>query len=334
MPKILIIGATGFIGSHLSLEAKKRNYQVFAAVRKESNHDFLQKNDIYSYELNLNNKALLENQIANIKHEIDSFDYIIYNVGCTQSLNKQDYYTINFEYLKNFISALQTNTFYPKKLLFTSSLAVHQPGDSNSMKPITEKDALLPVSHYGKSKLQAELFLKTIKDFPIVIARPTAVYGPKDLNFLSLIKSINNHIELYPINRKQRLSMLHIDDLVDAFFSLLENDNCSGAYLISDGNHYSLQEINNSIKAHLNRKTIKLSLPLFLLIIAAFFAELRDKIKSKAGIFNLEKVKEIKARNWQCDISKLKNDVGFHAKYNFNEGIKTSINWIKDNGYI
>ena len=331
MSKLLILGATGFIGSHLCLAAKGHDMDVVAAVRKESNLSFLQKNNIPYFNFQLNQVDLLHQQIINFKKEHPQLDSIIYNVGCTQSLNTKNYYQINFQYLKNFVKALQKADYFPKKFLFTSSLAVHQ---SQKGEAIQENAPFNPLTHYGKSKAEAEEFLSSVNEFPIIITRPTAVYGPNDLNFLPLIRSIKNHLEIYPSSPTQGLSLVYIDDLVNAYFAILNHDSLSGPYIISDGNNYTAKELNQTIKEILAVKTLEIKLPLTILKTMALLSEKKDKLSGKAGIFNRDKVKELTAISWHCDSNKLMNATGFRAEFNLKEGMQKTIQWYKQHGYI
>jgi len=331
MSKLLILGATGFIGSHLCLEAKRRKWDIIAGVRKESNLSFLIENKIPYFTFQLNQTDILQEQLIIFKTKHPQLDYIIYNIGCTQSLNKEDYYRINFQYLKNFIEELKSQNYFPNKLLFTSSLAVHS---GIIDKKIDEKFPFSPLTHYGKSKVMAEQYLKTIDSFPIIISRPTAVYGPRDLNFLSLIQGIKRHLELYPANESQGLSFIYIHDLVQAYFEILEQKSLHGAFILSDGKDYTAFQLNQIIKNTLGVKTIRARVPLTVLKGMAYLSESMDRLRGKAGIFNRDKVKELTVDSWHCDNNKLINNTGFQPEYDLEKGMKETLQWYKKHGYI
>jgi len=331
MSKLLILGATGFIGSHLCLAAKNHNIDIIAGVRKESKLSFLQKNNIPYFTFQLDKPFALLRELTNFQKQTPDLDFIIYNVGCTQTLNSQDYYTINFQYLQNFIKALQKLNYFPNKFLFTSSLAVHQSIDN---KPIVETSEYAPLTHYGKSKVMAEQFLETIQEFPIIITRPTAVYGPKDMNFLSLIRSLKKHLEIYPSEPTQGLSFVYIDDLVEVYYQLLQQASVEGAYIISDGQDYTAKQLNDIIKNLLNVKTLKIQLPASLLTAMAFLNEGIDRLRGQASIFNRDKVKELTVSSWLCSSQKLQSQTGFQTRFNLEQGMTKTIKWYQQNGFI
>lgn len=334
MPKLLIIGSTGFIGKHLCLKAKSLDYTIIAATRTQSKLAFLHENQIPNFKFTLDNKALLQKELLAFREEYGKPDYIIYNVGCTQSLTRSDYHKVNYQYLKNFIESLQAIALYPNKFLFTSSLSVHHPISRCGCAFINENDDQNPITTYGRSKMKAEEYLNSISNFPILIVRPTAVYGPGDLNFLGLIKSIKNHIEIYPVRKDQSLSLIFIDDLVDAYYLLLQNNNAIGAYLISDGKAYNIGQLYTTIKKILGSKTIKLVIPYSMLKFLAWNNEIIDRIKGKASIFNREKVNDLAAESWVCDTYKLQKEIAFKPKYSLEMGMQKTIKWYQDNEYI
>src|SRR5690554_220402 len=105
-----------------------------------------------------------------------------------------------------------------------STLGAIGVGDEETYMPMECGKEPNPNTAYGKSKLLAENFLKSIPDFPYVILRPTGVYGPNDKDYLILIKAVNKGINVGAGFKKQLLSFIYISDLVDIVFSCIEKD--------------------------------------------------------------------------------------------------------------
>ena len=99
--KILITGASGFIGSFIVEEALKRGFETWVAVRKSSSKAYLQDERINFIELNLSSKEQLVEQLRD--HQ---FDYVVHAAGVTKCLNKADFRRINTEGTKNLVDAL------------------------------------------------------------------------------------------------------------------------------------------------------------------------------------------------------------------------------------
>ena len=156
--KILITGASGFIGSFIVEEALRRGFETWAAVRKSSSKQWLQDKRIHFIELNLSKKTQLVKQL-----EGKDFDYVVHAAGVTKCLDKADFRRINTEGTKNLVDALIEVKMPLKRLVFVSSLSVF--GAIKEQQPyeeIRESDVPQPNTEYGRSKLAAEQYLDSI----------------------------------------------------------------------------------------------------------------------------------------------------------------------------
>ena len=117
--KILITGASGFIGSFIVEEALKRGFETWAAMRKNSSKEYLQDKRIHFIELNLSSKVQLVEQLRG--HD---FDYVVHAAGVTKCLNKQDFHRINTEGTKNLAKAILEVGMPLKRFVFISSLSI------------------------------------------------------------------------------------------------------------------------------------------------------------------------------------------------------------------
>jgi nucleoside-diphosphate-sugar epimerase len=150
--KILITGASGFIGSFIVEEALRRGFETWAAVRRSSSRKYLQDDRIHFIELDLSSQEVLESQLKGM-----AFDYVVHAAGATKCLHKQDFFRINTEGTKNLVSALVSLQMPLKRFVFISSLSIM--GAIREQQPyeeIRETDEPKPNTAYGKSKLAAE----------------------------------------------------------------------------------------------------------------------------------------------------------------------------------
>ncbi|MCX6290139.1 MAG: NAD(P)-dependent oxidoreductase, partial [Bacteroidetes bacterium] len=211
MKKILITGASGFIGSSLIEEGLKRGYEMHAGVRKSSSRKYLADERIRFFELDFTDEKKLEQQFSDFSKANGKFDFIIHNAGLTKAKKIQDYFTVNSVYTKNFVDALMASGNVPSKFIYMSSLAAFGPGVTQD--PIRHTDEPRPVTSYGKSKLESENYLRSLNDFPYIIIRPTAVYGPRDRDVYILLKMLKSNVEAYIGFGKQVLSFVYVKDL-------------------------------------------------------------------------------------------------------------------------
>lgn len=167
----------------------------------------------------------------------------------------------------------------------------------------------------------------------IVIVNPTAVYGPRDKDFLFLLKTIAKKLELYIGRHEQMLSFVHVHDLVQGIFLAMELNVFNKNLIISDLKNYSSITFNNIVKQSLKVKTIIVKVPVSVATVFAVFSEVMGNIRGITPVLNRERLKEFKAKNWTVDASEIEN-LGFKPKYDLQNGIPETIKWYKENGWL
>lgn len=325
--RVLITGASGFVGYHLIEEALRRGLEVYAAVRSSSKVEHLRALPVKFTQPDFSN-------IKSLRADLDAnrYDYIIHAAGVTKALHRQEYDLVNAEYTRNLGQAICETQLPLRKFVFISSLAAV--GPSLNGNPITEHDPAKPVTPYGKSKLLAELYLSTLYALPVIILRPTAVYGPRDQDLFIVLKAISRGIEPYIGRKAQKLSFIYVKDLATATLDALESPVTRKAYNVSDGvpyNRYALADIS---KAILNTQTLRLHLPGVLVRAMALLQETLGRMRGRMPALNLDKIPELTAANWSCSIDHIKQDLGFTPRYTFESGLAETIQWYKDNQWL
>ena len=319
MKKILITGASGFIGSFLVDEAIKKGWQTWAGIRKSSNKEYLTNPEIQFIDLNFSNPEQLSKQITENAENNGKWDYIIHNAGVTKCLNPDDFEKVNYSFTKNFVEALQKTGNIPEKFILMSSLSAYPE----------------PNTAYGKSKQKAEQFLQKQNEFPHIILRPTGVYGPREKDYFLMIKSIKAGFDLTAGFEPQKLTFIYVKDLVKTAFSALESSLSGKTYFVADGNVHTDKEYTEIVKKVLGKKfVIRIKVPLFILKIISIIAEDFSKLTKKPSTLNRDKFKIMKQRNWTCDIQPLTKDLGFKADYDLEQGMQECIEWYKENNWI
>jgi nucleoside-diphosphate-sugar epimerase len=330
LKKILITGASGFIGNFLIEEALKRNYEVYAAIRKSSKIDHLKNKAVKFIEIDFANKEELQSRI----NSVPEFDYIIHNAGITKSVKKNSFFEINFQYTKNLIEAISSGNHVPLKFIYISSLSAAGPGNADISSPISIDDVADPITNYGLSKLASEKYIAEQTNIPYIIVRPTAVYGPADKDFLELVKLINHHIDLMIGRHEQALSFIYVKDLSHLLFNLLESSIINKTYMASDGNVYSKTAMSDLIARIMQKRIHRIYIPIAVAKIIAGISGSMARITGKATVINTEKIKEFSAANWACTISPLTDDINFKANYTLEQGLTETIAWYKQKGWI
>lgn len=330
--KILITGASGFIGSFIVEEALKQGFETWAAVRKSSSKEYLQDERIHFIELNLSSKAQLIEQLR--PHQ---FDYVVHAAGVTKCLNKADFRRINTEGTKNLVDALLDLQMPLKRFVFLSSLSVF--GAIKEQLPydeIREDDTPKPNTEYGRSKLEAERYIDSIGSrLPYIILRPTGVYGPREKDYFMMAKSIKQHIDFAVGYQRQDITFVYVTDVVQAVFLALEKGETGRKYFLSDGQVYQSTTFSDLIHEELGRPWwLRITAPVWVLRVVTFFGEYIGHMTGKVTALNNDKYNILRQRNWRCDIEPARRELGFEPKVQLKEGVKTTIQWYKDHKWL
>ena len=332
--RVLITGAGGFVGGFIVEESLKRGFETWAAVRRSTSREFLQDDRINFIELDFNNPESLAQTLNEALPQGEKWDYIIYNLGATKCANFADFNRINYEYLRAFTQALHDSGMIPKKLLYMSSLSVMGPGDEKNYTPFTTQRIPAPNTRYGASKLKAEMWLQTA-GIPSIIFRATGIYGPHERDYFLMFKSINKGFDFSVGFRKQMLSFIYVDDLVKAMYDALEKAPAGKTYIIAEPRGYTQKEFRKLVADALGRKfVLPVQLPLWAVYAVSCIAEKIGVARNRPSTLNRDKFNIMKQRNWNADISDARADFGFAPATTLATGIRKSIEWYKDNGWL
>lgn len=329
---ILITGASGFIGSFIVEEALRQGFETWAAVRGSSSRQFLTDERIHFIELNLSSEEQLKEQLKD--HQ---FDYVVHAAGVTKCLNKADFHRINTEGTQNLVRAIQALKMPLRRFVYISSLSIM--GAIREKQPYTEileSDEAKPNTAYGRSKLQAEQWLESLNSqFPYVILRPTGVYGPRERDYFMMAKSIQSHTDFAVGYKQQDITFVYVTDVVQAVFLALVKGQVGRKYFLSDGEVYQSSTFSNLIRKELgNPWWIRITAPIWVLRVVTFVGEYVGRLTGKVTALNNDKYNIMRQRNWRCDIKPAQQELGYEPKVKLEEGVRHSIKWYKDNGWL
>lgn len=331
--KILITGASGFIGSFIVEEALKQGLEVWAAVRKSSSKAYLKDDRIHFIELDLSSENALKTQLKDVL-----FDYVVHAAGATKCLDVNDFHRINTQGTLHLVNALIATKQPLRRFVFISSLSIMGAiREQQPYKEITERDIPQPNTAYGESKLAAEKYLSTLtaNSFPYVILRPTGVYGPRERDYFMMAKSIQQHLDFAVGYKQQDITFVYVTDVVQAVFLALEKGKTGRSYFLSDGEVYQSSTFSDLIRKELgNPWWIRVTAPLWLLRIITCVGEMISHITGKVTALNKDKYNIMKQRNWRCDITPARQELGYEPKVKLAEGVHNSILWYKKNKWL
>ena len=331
--RILITGASGFIGSFIVEEALRRGFETWAAVRKSSSKAFLQDERIHFIELDFSSQEKLEAQLKD-----HPFDYVVHAAGVTKCLNTEDFYRVNTEGTQHFVRALLALNIPLKRFVYISSLSIM--GAIREQQPyeeIRETDEAKPNTAYGKSKLAAEQWLEGMKDTPLpyVILRPTGVYGPRERDYFLQIQSIKNHMDFAVGFQRQDITFVYVTDVVQAVFLALEKGKTGRKYFLSDGEVYQSSEFSDLVHEALGKPWwIRVTAPVWLLRIITKVGDWWGRKTGKMTALNNDKFNILRQRNWRCDIQPARDELGYEPQVKLAEGVRRSIQWYQEHHWL
>lgn len=328
MKKVLITGASGFLGYHLIQAALQSGLEVFAAIRKSSDIEHLK-------DLNIQYTQLDFSSVDNLMKDIEEkgYDYIVHAAGITKAKTAEIYNTVNAGYTRNLALAAASANVSVQKFVFVSSLAALGPLPSLE-EQIQDDTEAKPVTLYGASKLQAEQDLKEIPGLPFIIIRPTAIYGPREKDIFILFRSINRGWEPHIGRFEQQLSFVYVTDLAQIIMKALGSPVSGKSYNVSDGLAYDRYALAEGVKKALSRKTFSFHLPVKAVHALAMTMDLIYSKSEMTPALNKEKMPELIAINWNCNIKNIIDDLKYHPQYTLEKGLNETVKWYKDNNWL
>ena len=330
-PLIALTGATGFLGSHIADTLLAQGFQVRASIRPTSNLRWLQDMPIETVTVNLVDQADCRRLMAGT-------DGLIHCAGLVAGLTEEAYQLANVATTEALLAAAaevwqESDSSQPTPaFVLISSLAAHGPAGLD--RPATESDACQPVSAYGRSKLAAEnILLGGGWKFRTAVLRPPALYGPRDAEFLPLLKFAMQGW-LPRIGRTLRgLSLVDGRDAAGAAVALLTTPTAKGIFFVDDGQAgYSWPDLKGALCQAAGRNVRILPIPLVLLRIAAFLTG--PQRANRSPLLNPGRLHDLTLVGWVCNGDLLVEKTGFRPRRNAATGLKNTLAFYREQGWL
>jgi nucleoside-diphosphate-sugar epimerase len=327
--KVLVTGGSGFLGSHVAEQLAEGGHEVVALVRKSSSTRFLE---------GLRGVRLAYGAVedaASVREAMQDVDGVVHSAGLVKARSAEEFFTINVQGTKNLLAAAKDVAPGLRRFVFVSSLAAVGPSDDGS--PVPSSAEPRPLTHYGRSKLEAERAVLAEKDhLPVTVLRPPMIYGPRDNESFAFFQSVSRRFLPYLGDGKNTLSVIYASDAASACVRALAADVPSGrAYFIDDGNVYVWRDMLEDVERAIGKRAlVRFSVPFFALRGAALASETVGKITGKAVMLTRDKVNELSAPHWVCDSSDTRRDLGWEPRVDWAEGTRRAASWYRENGWL
>lgn len=323
--KVVVTGASGFIGSRLRDAMLDAGADVIAIRRAGSPEPKRGRSVVADYE----DLASLEKLMSDEKP-----DLVFHVAGVTKGVTYADFQRGNVTPTKNLLEAITRAHPTISRFVHVSSLAAY--GPSKVGDPHRESNPRKPIEFYGQSKLEAEEVVESYGDkLPWTILRPGGVYGPGDIDYFNLFKSIAQGYNVFFGNKNRWFSAVYVDDCVRSIVEASVSPGAKGrGYFVCDGVPVTWEQFQEKIvKAH-GKKVRTLDLPEMFVNLAAFGGEVMTKLDKKPRLFNRQKAKMGAQDAWTCTHQAARTDFGYIPQFCAEDGVERALAWYREHGWI
>ncbi|MBW2996336.1 NAD(P)-dependent oxidoreductase [Candidatus Woesearchaeota archaeon] len=299
--RILITGATGFVGIHLIRKILKQDYSITCLIKKDNNYLF-NKNleEIKGHPIKIIYGDITRKETLS---KIGEQDILIHLAAAVGSVSKKENYKVNIIGSKNMLGLCKKNKI--NRIISFGSVA-----GIRKFKGI-----------YGETKNKSEeIFLESGLD--ITIFRPTMIYGKESKGFNKIIK----YTKLFPLfiplvgNGKYLRQPVYVEDVVDAILSSIKTSkSIDKIYNLAGPEKITFREIISKVSTQLNINKITIPIPIFF---CKFLALILEKVSSKPAI-TMREIISIN-QNTTMDIESTRKDLNFNP-ISIDQGIKMTL---------
>ena len=320
--RVLITGASGFLGSHISEAFAADGHTVRLLVRRTSSRKFL----TFPYEEAPGDVT----DPASLRISLEGVDAVVHAAGLIKARSDNEFAAVNERGTANLVQAALDVAPALKRFIYISSIAAH--GSSPDCTPRPVDAAPKPITAYGVSKLGGERAVRRsgLADRSVTFRMP-AIYGPRDPALLPFFQLTRLRIAPLLDGGRNQFSIIYATDAASAVLqaATAEADIGSKVYYPEDGNVYAWSDMLRAIEAAAGKKMLTIPTPRFAYQAAALASEAFGLATRRSVVFTREKVREMSQPYWVCSADDLRLDLGWRPLIQAREGAQLTYDWYK-----
>jgi nucleoside-diphosphate-sugar epimerase len=326
--KVLVTGASGFLGGWVAQRLLERGHQVRALVRKSSNRKHLESLEKVEFAY-----GAIEDGPA-VLAATEGVDAIIHSAGLVKARNEAEFQLTNVQGTQFIIDAAKAHRATVKRVVIVSSLEAGGPSADGSPAPL-EPEA--PVTAYGRSKLAGEKVAVAAKDeLHVVVLRPGAIYGPRDVEIFAAIQTVARGLKPVVAGGHAKGSFIFGRDCAEACINALDAEVASGTVLqvVDDSGALTQREFLSHVEGALGKKAlIGVSLPKFVLRSVSATVGTFGKVTNRAVMLTPEKA-EMLMMHWVGSPDRAKQALKWKPEMNIEAGLNHTVAWYREHGWL
>lgn len=312
--RVLVTGATGFVGSHLAEALLHAGHGVVVTLRGVSDPRWLTGLQVERVALDL--AAPERTALA-----LEGVEAVVHAGGITRASLPEAFTRVNVDGTRALLRAA-ADAGVPRFLL-VSSLAARGPDGVDG-----------PTSDYGRSKLAAErLAAGFAATLDVTVLRLAAVYGPRDRDLLPLFRLAKRGALLLP-PRAARLQPVFASDVAELVTGVLERSIGFGPWPVAEPRSYRWQELPAALAAALGRSVRAFHAPPAAFLTVAAIAEGAARLRRLAPTFDLRRARDLAVHAYTCDMRATEEATGWRARIDLAEGMARTASWYREQGWL
>lgn len=326
--RVLLTGATGFVGSHVAEQLLEAGHEVVATVRKTSETRHLEQLDVEMVE------ADLVEGIDRLDDVVAEVGGVVHVAGLTGASETRQLYRVNAEGTRGLVDRVAEVGQPGTDFVYLSSVSARGPSDGDE--PPEPQATPDPVSHYGKSKLEGEGAVLAHRDsLDVTILRPPIIYGPRDRDVFEIFQLADRRLTPVMGGPRRWLSIVHGEDVARATVRCLEEAPGDGEiYYVADGDRYTWRQLGDHISEAVGKQTLTIPVPQWMFATAAILADVGGGLLTDTATFGRDKYREMCQPGWICDCSGLREDLGWEPKWSLPDGARQTAEWYRRHDWL
>lgn len=321
--KVLVTGATGFVGSHLAEALRRRGDAVTILARSPRKAAALESLGVRTVPGDLGDTAALA-------RAAQGQDEIYHVAGVVAARSEADFLAANRDGTTNVVAAAQAAG--RPRMVLVSSLAAAGPAPRD--RPLQGDESPAPVTAYGRSKLAAEQVVRG-SALPWTIVRPPTVYGPRDREVLKVFRLVRLGVAPVFGDGSQQLSAVHAADLAEALIAAARAGATVGrVYYACHPEVVTSAELVRRIGEAMGRRPTVIPVPAAVGRILLGVTETAARIARQTTILTTDKANEFFQTAWTGDPAALTRDSGWAAAHDLRSGLADTYRWYRSAGWL